>query len=338
MKNIDWKNLSFGWMETGAFLRCHFDGTSWSEPEVLSDPMISIHVAATALHYGQAAFEGMKAFTMKDGRIACFRPEENARRMARTADRILMEPVPEELFLAAVDKVIELNREFVPPYGTGASLYIRPVLFGSGPRIGVQPAETYDFYVLAMPVGPYYKDGFKPVKAMVQEDYDRAAPKGTGSVKVAGNYAAGMLADKKGKQKGYPISMYLDSAEHKYVDEFGTSNFIGITKDGKFVTPDSSSILPSVTRISLMQLAADLGMPVEARRVAFDELPNFAEVGACGTAAVITPVYSITREENTLTFGKESEAGAILTKLFTELQGIQYGDVADRHGWMRFVK
>lgn len=338
MKEIAWSELGFSWMDTKCFLRSSFDGKRWSALETLADPMISVHVAATALHYGQAAFEGLKAFTMKDGRIASFRPEENARRMARTAARVMMEPVPEDLYLEAVDLVIAKNREFVPPYGTGASLYIRPLLFGSGPRIGVQPAETYGFYVLAMPVGPYYKDGFKPVRAMVQEEYDRAAPRGVGNVKVGGNYAAGMLADKKSKEKGYPISLFLDSVEHRYVDEFGTSNFLGITKDGRYVTPASSSILPSITNMSLQELASDFGLKVERRRIDFAELKDFAEVGACGTAAVITPVHSITRGDTTLTFGAQDRPGEMLSQLFKELQGIQYGEVPDRHGWMRRIE
>jgi branched-chain amino acid aminotransferase len=254
--------------------------------------------------------------------------------MAMSARRILMEPVPEQLFIAACKKVLALNREWMPPFGTGASMYLRPVLFGTSPHVGVHPSEDYTLLVLCMPVGPYYRDGFFPVKALVQDHFDRAAPHGVGNIKAAGNYAAGMLGDKESRDRGYSISLYLDSATHTFVDEFGTSNFFGITHDGKYVTPASSSILGSVTNKSLQVLAADFGFTVEQRPVAFSELNSFAEIGACGTAAVITPVYSITSGDTVLTFGKEHEAGPTLTRLYDELQGIQYGETADRHSWM----
>jgi branched-chain amino acid aminotransferase len=337
-QHVDWKNLGFAYRDTGAFVTAEYRDGAWGAIEVRSDPHLSLHVAATCLHYGQACFEGLKAFCRKDGTVAAFRPDENARRLIDSARRVVMEPPPAELFLAAVDRVVEINRDFVPPYGTGASLYIRPLLIGSSPHVGLHPSEDYLFAVLAMPVGPYYKDGFYPVKAYVQEEYDRAAPHGVGNVKVAGNYAAGMKGDMGGKQKGYPICLYLDSATHSYIDEFGTSNFLAISHEGdRYITPDSSSVLPSITNKSLQRIAEDFGLRVERRPVPLTELERFGEVGACGTAAVITPVYSISHRDRTYTFGRQDRAGEMLTRLYKEIQGIQYGEVEDRHGWMRQV-
>jgi branched-chain amino acid aminotransferase len=333
-QKIDWKNLEFRYMQTDCYLRSDFKKGVWSELEKCTDPRLSLHIAATCLHYGQSCFEGLKAFGRKDGSIALFRPEENALRLFSSAKRLVMEPFPEALFVEACKKVIKYNRDWMPPYGTGASMYLRPVLFGTSPHVGVHASEEYTFLLLCMPVGPYYRDGFFPVKAMVQEKYDRAAPRGVGNIKAAGNYAAGMLGDMEGKDKGYSICLYLDSSTRSLVDEFGTSNFIAITKDGRYVTPESTSILGSITNKSLQVLAADLGLAVERRAIKVEELENFAEVGACGTAAVITPVYSITRGNKIYTFGKEKEAGPTLMKLYKELQGIQYGEIPDRHKWM----
>ncbi len=333
-KDLDWKNLSFSYMETDAFVKVEYKNGAWQEITECNNPMVSMHIAATSLHYGQECFEGMKVFTMKDGTIASFRPEENAKRLYDSAERMVMEPVSIDLFMKAVNKVVNLNRDFVPPYGTGASMYVRPLLLGASPHVGVNPSEDYDFYVLVMPVGPYYKDGFIPIRAFVQEEYDRAAPSGVGHVKAGGNYGAGMKAFKVGKEKGYPICLFLDSATHTYIDEFNTSNFIGITRDNKYITPQSPSILPSITNKSLLTLAEDLGLTVERRPVSVDELDQFVEVGACGTAAVITPICSITYKDKIFTFGEEGVAGETLTKLYNQLQGIQYGEVEDTHGWM----
>lgn len=335
--SIDWKSLGFKYAQTDCYVRVDYKNEKWGDIQVCTDPLISLHAAATCLQYGQACFEGMKAFTQKDGSIAVFRPEENARRMMRTADRVLMIAPPEEIFVAAVKKAVELNKDWVPPYGTGASMYIRPFLIGTSAHVGVHPSEEYAFIVMVMPVGPYYKHGFAPVKAYIQEEYDRAAPRGVGNVKVGGNYAAGMRGDFDGKAKGFPICLYLDSATHKYIDEFGTSNFFGITKDKKYVTPESNSILPSITNLSLMTIAEDLGMKVERRHIAVTELADFVEIGACGTAAVITPVYSVLHGTHLYTFGKENEAGKTLLQLFEQIQGIQYGDIADTHNWMSKV-
>lgn len=262
-----------------------------------------------------------------------FRPEENAKRMADTARRLVMEPPPVELFVEACRKAVEQNRDYVPPYGTGASLYIRPFLVGTSPHIGVHASEEYALMVLVSPMGPYYRDGFFPVKAYIQESYDRAAPRGVGNVKAGGNYAAGMIGDTEGKSRGYPVSLYLDSAEHKYIDEFGTSNFFGITADGRYVTPDSQSVLPSVTNKSLQTIAQEKGLTVERRRVPVGELKEFTQVGACGTAVVITPVHTILHGETLYRFGTEDKAGKTLTELYQTIQGIQYGDLEDRHGW-----
>jgi branched-chain amino acid aminotransferase, group II len=337
LKQIDWKDLGFSYMQTDCFVKSEFKNGAWTPLEVCTEPYITLHIASTCFHYGQACFEGQKAFTRRDGSIAIFRPGENAQRLIDTAKRLVMEPPPLALFLEAAELVIKRNRDYVPPYGTGASLYLRPFLIGSSPHIGVHPAEEYVFMLLATPMGPYYKNGFFPVKAYVQEKFDRAAPRGVGNVKAGGNYAAGMMGDMEGKDMGYPICLYLDSSEHRYIDEFGTSNFMAITRDGKYVTPNSTSILPSVTNKSLQQIAADFGMKVERRKIAVGELAEFAEVGACGTAVVITPVYSIQYGSRLFTFGKEKEAGPTLTKLYTEIQKIQYGEIEDRHGWMHKV-
>ena len=334
LPKIEWQNLGFKYMKTDNYVRADYHDGKWGSLQICQDTTLHMHIAATCFHYGQACFEGMKAFRQADGSISVFRPQENARRMADTANRLMMQSVPEELFLDAVTTVIKNNTDWVPPYGTGASLYLRPLLIGSSAHIGVYPSEDYIFLVLCMPVGPYYKNGFFPVKAYIQEKYDRAAPRGVGNVKAAGNYAAGMLGDYDGKDKGYPVCLYLDSASHTYIDEFGTSNFFGITKDNKYITPDSDTVLPSITNKSLQVIAEDFGMPVERRPVPLSELHELAEVGACGTAAVITPVYSITHGEQVYTFGEEHKAGETLTRLFRQIQGIQYGELEDKHEWM----
>jgi branched-chain amino acid aminotransferase len=335
--NIDWKNLGFSYMQTHSYVKSEFKKGAWGPIEVCSDPHVTLHIAATCFHYGQACFEGLKAFSRKDGSVALFRPEQNSRRLADTASRLVMTPPPLELFLEAARVLIQKNRDYVPPYGTGASLYVRPVLVGTSPHIGVHPSEDYLFIMLATPMGPYYKKGFFPVKSYVQEKFDRAAPRGVGNFKAAGNYAAGMMGDLEGKAMNYPICLYLDSAEHKYIDEFGTSNFLAISKTGSYVTPDSSSILPSVTNKSLQQIAKDFGMNVERRKVPVTELADFTEVGACGTAVVITPICSVQHGSRIYTFGRDDEAGPTLTKLYTEIQKIQYGEIPDRHKWMHVV-
>ena len=249
-----------------------------------------------------------------------------------------MPPVPVEMFIEAADKVVAANIEYVPPYGTGGSLYLRPLLIGTGPQIGVAPAKEYTFMIMVMPVGAYYKGGLKPVRAVILDDWDRAAPHGMGDVKVGGNYAASLFAHEKAKSEGWPVELYLDAKEHKYVEEFSTSNFLGIKADGTYVTPDSHSVLPSVTNMSLKQCAADLGWKVECRKVPYEEIKEFAEVAACGTAVVVTPVWEITRGSEVIKISDPDAVGPHLQKLYDTVQGIQYGRLPVTHGWCHEVR
>jgi len=336
--DLDWKNLGFNIMKTDFNVRCVFRDGKWGELEVSSDDTIPIHIGATCLHYGQESFEGLKAFIGTDGHIRLFRHNENAKRMIQSAKGILLAEVPEELFMSAVEKVVMLNKKFVPPYGSGASLYIRPLLIGTGPEVGVRPAKEYTFIVFVMPVGPYFKEGFKPVDVMICRDHDRAAPQGTGHLKVGGNYAASMTSILEAHDKGFATSMYLDAKEKKYIDECGPANFFGI-KDNTFITPKSHSILPSITNKSLQTLAESLGMRVEIRPVPVEELAEFEETGACGTAAVITPFHKVVDiEQDTIyTFGNGENAGPVTTKLYETLIGIQNGDLEDSFGWTKIL-
>ena len=331
--DIDWSALSFGFMPTRSHIAFHWKDGAWDKGELRTDPTISMSIAATCLHYGQACFEGLKAFRCKDGKVRVFRPWENIARMNRTAHALLHPEIPEELYLEAIHRVVLDNIDYVPPCESGGSMYIRPLFIGTGPQIGVAPATEYDFLIMVMPVGAYYKDGLKGVPALVIEDFDRAAPKGMGQFKVAGNYGASLMPAKLAKKAGFPIPLFLDPREHKYIDEFGTSNFLAITKDGKYVTSDSPSILPSVTNMSLMQVARDLGITVEKRPiVAEEELPTFAEVDACGTAVVITPISSVTIHGKVIEYGHE--CGPVSQKLYDRLTGIQRGELEDTHGWL----
>ncbi len=332
-KDIDWTNLGFSYMETNCHIRYVWRNGQWDEGELVEKPYYNIHIAATALHYGQTAFEGLKAFNCKDGKIRIFRPQENAKRLASTSERICMAKMPEELFLDAVKRVTKANADYVPPYGTGGSLYIRPLLFGSGPQIGVNPADEYVFIVLVTPVGAYYKGGLTPVKAVVIDDYDRAAPLGTGTVKIGGNYAASLRPHQIAHDQGFPVELYLDAKEHLYIDEFGTSNFLAITKDNKYVTPVSSSILPSITNKGLQQVAKDMGLTVEARPIKFTEIADFAEIAACGTAVVITPVNEIIRNGSSIQVGPRDGCGPILEKIYRKYTALQYGEIPDEYGW-----
>ncbi len=333
--NIDWSNLSFNYLDTDYNVRCYYRNGEWGKLEISSSNQINIHIAATALHYGQESFEGLKAYRGKDDKIRIFRVEENARRMQSSARGILMAEVPENLFVEAVKKAVSLNKRFVPPYESGASLYIRPLLIGSGPRVGVQPSEEYLFMVFVTPVGPYFKEGFKLTNVAVMREYDRAAPRGTGNIKVGGNYAASLKAGMIAKDKGYSAVLYLDSCEKKYIDECGPANFFGI-KDNTYVTPESNSILPSITNKSLIRLAQDMGMKTERRQVPFSEVSSFEEVGQCGTAAVISPVGRIDDLDNneSYSFSKDGEPGPVSTKLYHKLKAIQYGEEPDPYGWV----
>ncbi len=338
MSSIDWSNLSFSYMKTDYNVRCYYRNGKWGELEISSSDQISIHMAATALHYGQEAFEGLKAFKGKDGKIRVFRVEENAKRMQDSADGILMARVPVELFVDAVKKVIKLNEHFVPPYESGAALYLRPLLIGTGPKVGVSPADEYMFMIFVTPVGPYFKEGFKPVNMMISRNYDRAAPNGTGHIKVGGNYAASLIAGRLAHEKGYSSVLYLDSKEKKYIDECGPANFF-VIKDNTYVTPESHSILPSITNKSLYELAKDSGLKVERRPILLEELESFEEAGACGTAAVISPIGRIDDIDTgkSYVFSKDGKPGKVCEMLYNRLRAIQYGDEADKFGWVTII-
>lgn len=339
MQNIDWANLKFGYMPTDYNVRCYYRNGKWGEIEVSSSEIINIHMAATALHYGQEAFEGMKAFRCPDGKIRAFRIKDNAERLQSTCRGILMPELPTELFEAMVKKVVKLNERFVPPYESGASLYIRPLLIGTGAQVGVHPADEYLFVIFVSPVGPYFKGGFATNDYVIIREYDRAAPLGTGRYKVGGNYAASLAANKMAHDAGYASEFYLDAKEKKYIDECGAANFFGI-KDGKYITPKSSSILPSITNRSLQQLAKDLGMEVEVRPIPEEELSTFEEAGACGTAAVISPIRKIDDLENHKSYviSKDGKPGPWSEKLYTHLRAIQYGTEPDVHGWTTVIE
>lgn len=338
METIDWANLSFGYRRTDYNIRCYYRNGEWGRLEICSSETLHIHMAATCLHYGQEAFEGLKAFRGKDGKIRIFRCDMNAKRMIRSAEYISMKAPSEKLFMDAVSAAVKLNERFVPPYGTGASLYIRPLLIGSGPQVGVKPAEEYTFVVFVTPVGPYFKEGFKPVDVIIDRDHDRAAPRGTGHIKVGGNYAASLVSAKLAHDLGYSTVLYLDAAEKKYIDECGPANFFGI-RNNTYITPESHSVLPSITNDSIRILARDMGMQVECRQVPYEELASFEEAGECGTAAVITPINKIYDPHLgiTYTFCPEGVPGPWSTKIYERLVAIQTGDAEDPYGWNTFI-
>jgi len=332
--NLDWARLGFTYMKTDFRYVSRWKDGKWDEGKLVEDNRLCISEASTVLHYGQACFEGLKAYRTKEGKIQLFRPDMNAKRMQESCRRILMPEVPVERFIDACKQVIKANEDYVPPYGTGATLYLRPFLFGTGDTIGVAPAPEYIFCVFCLPVGAYFKGGLSPVKFTVSE-YDRAAPFGTGAAKVGGNYAGSLLPHKLAVEKGFADCIYLDPATHTKIEEVGAANFFGITKDGKFVTPKSPSILPSVTKISLLQIARDiLGMETEERDVYIDRLDEFAEAGACGTAAVITPIGGIEYKGKLHVFFSETEVGPVTKKLYEILTGIQFGDIPAPEGWI----
>lgn len=331
---IDWSNIGFGYMPTDYNVRCYYRDGKWGDIEVSTSDKIEMHIAATALHYGQEIFEGLKAFRGKDGKIRIFRPWENARRIRESARGILMAEIPEDKFIEMVTKVVELNERFVPPYGSGASLYIRPLEIGMSARVGVKPADEYCFMVLVTPVGPYFKGGFKPTNICIMRQYDRVAPCGTGRWKVGGNYAASLTAGEHAHELGYSAVLYLDPKEKKYLDECGPANFYAI-KDGKYITPKSDSILPSITNDTLMQLARDFGMEVEQRHITVDEIPDFQEAAACGTAAVTSPVGEIDDLDTGKKYviAKDGKPGPITTRFYDILEAIRLGEAEDPHGW-----
>ena len=328
--------MTFGYLRTDYNVRCYYRDGKWGEVEVCSDEYLKLHMAATCLHYGQEAFEGLKAYRCPDGKVRIFRVEENAARLQSTARGIVMPEVPTELFVDMVKKVVRLNQEYIPPYESGATLYLRPLLFGITAGVGVRPATEYCFLIFATPVGPYFKGGFSSNPYVIVRDVDRAAPLGTGMFKVGGNYAASLRANKMAHEKGYASEFYLDAKEKKYVDECGAANFFGI-KNNTYVTPKSTSILPSITNKSLMQIAEDLGMKVERRPIAEDELDSFEEAGACGTAAVISPISHLDDLETGKVYNFGDKPGPWSTKLYETLRGIQYGTIEDKHGWTTVV-
>jgi len=336
--NLDWKNLGFQYMKTDFRYISRWKDGKWDEGKLVEDNIIPLSEAANVLHYGQECFEGLKAYRTKDGKIQIFRPDLNAKRMQDSTKRLLMPEIPVEKFIDACDQVVKANEAYLPPYGTGATLYIRPFMIGAGENIGVKPASEYIFCVFCVPVGAYFKGGMIPVNFMVTE-YDRAAPNGTGAAKVGGNYAASLLPHAEAAEKGFADCIYLDPATHTKIEEVGAANFFAITKDNKFVTPNSPSILPSVTRRSLLQIAKDyLGMEAEERDIYIDEIDHFAEAGACGTAAVITPIGGIYYKGKLHVFYSETEVGPVTKKLYDTLVGIQFGDMKAPEGWIHEVK
>ena len=331
--NIDWQNLPFGYVKTDYNVRCWYRDGKWGEIEISSEESINIHMAASSLHYGQEAFEGLKAYRCKDGKIRIFRPEANAERLQSTCRGICMPELPTERFVEMCKKVVKMNERFIPPYGTGASLYLRPLLIGTGITVGVKPANEYLFLIFVTPVGPYFKGGFQANPYVITRKYDRSAPLGTGIYKVGGNYAASLKAHTEACHGGqYACEFYLDAKEKKYVDEAGAANFFGI-KDGVYVTPRSTSILPSITNKSLMQVAEDMGMKVERRPINVEELADFQEAGACGTAAVISPIERLDDPETGKSYFFGKEPGPVSTKLYNALRAIQLGEAEDKHGW-----
>ena len=338
-KNIDWSNIGFGYIKTDKRYVSNFKNGAWDEGTLTDDANIVLSECAGVLQYAQTVFEGLKAYTTEDGRIVCFRPDLNASRMADSAKRLEMPAFPEDRFVKAVEETVRANASFVPPYGSGATLYIRPYMFGTNPVIGVKPADEYQFRMFCTPVGPYFKGGAKPITIKVS-DFDRAAPHGTGHIKAGLNYAMSLHAIVTAHQEGYDENMYLDAATRTKVEETGGANFIFVTKDGTVVTPKSNSILPSITRRSLMVVAEKyLGLKVEHREVYFDEVKDFAECGLCGTAAVISPVGKIVDHGKEICFPSGMEKmGPVIQKLYDTLTGIQMGRIEAPEGWIKEIK
>ena len=338
-KNLDWSSLGFGYIQTDKRYVSNYKNGSWDEGTLTSDARITINECAGVLQYAQTVFEGMKAYTTEKGQIVVFRPDLNAERMVNSAKRLEMPPFPQDRFVDAVKQVVKANEGYVPPYGSGATLYIRPYMFGSDAVIGVKPANEYQFRIFCTPVGPYFKGGAKPITIRVS-DYDRAAPNGTGHIKAGLNYAMSLHAIVEAHEQGYAENMYLDSATRTKVEETGGANFLFVTKDGKVVTPKSSTILPSITRRSLVYVAKEyLGLEVEERPVYFDEVKDFAECGLCGTAAVISPVGKIVDhgKEICLPSGMD-EMGPVTKKLYETLTGIQMGRIEAPKGWIQVIE
>ena len=338
-KNIDWANLGFGYVNTDYRFVSNFKNGAWDEGVLTEDPMVTINECAGVLQYAQTVFEGMKAYTTENGRIVTFRPDLNAERMEASAKRLEMPVFPKERFIDAVVQTVKANKAYVPPYGSGATLYVRPYQFGTNPVIGVKPADEYQFRVFTTPVGPYFKGGVKPLTIRVS-DFDRAAPRGTGHIKAGLNYAMSMHAIVDAHNQGFDENMYLDPQTRTKVEETGGANFLFVTKDGKVVTPKSDSILPSITRRSLIQVAKDyLGLEAEEREIYLDEVQDFAECGLCGTAAVISPVGKIVDHGKEICFPSGmTEMGPVTKKLYETLTGIQMGRIEAPKGWIQVIE
>lgn len=338
-KNIDWSNIGFGYQQTDKRYVSNYKDGKWDDGELTSDANVVINECAGVLQYAQTCFEGLKAYTTEDGHIVCFRPDLNAARMEDSAKRLEMPIFPQDRFVDAVVQVVKANAAYVPPYGSGATLYIRPYMFASSPVIGVKPADEYQFRILCTPVGPYFKGGAKPITIKVS-DFDRAAPHGTGHIKAGLNYAMSLHAIVTAHEEGFAENMYLDAATRTKVEETGGANFIFVTKDNKVVTPKSNSILPSITRRSLVYVAKEyLGLEVEEREVFFDEVKDFAECGLCGTAAVISPVGKIVNHGEEICFPSGmDEMGPVTKKLYETLTGIQMGRIEAPEGWVKVIE
>ena len=334
-QNIDWANIGFGYMKTGERFVSNYKDGKWDEGVLTEDATVTISECAGVLQYAQTVFEGLKAYTTANGKTVVFRPDLNAKRLQDSCERLEMPAYPVDKFIEAIKKVVKANEDFVPPYGTGATLYIRPYMFGTNPVIGVKPANEYQFRVFTTPVGPYFKGGAKPITIKVS-DFDRAAPHGTGHIKAGLNYAMSLHAIVTAHKEGFDENMYLDAATRTKVEETGGANFLFVTKDGKVVTPKSNSILPSITRRSLVYVAEHyLGLEVEEREVFFDEVKDFAECGLCGTAAVISPVGKIYDHGNEICFPSGmDEMGPVTKKLYETLTGIQMGTIEAPEGWI----
>ncbi|WP_302373523.1 branched-chain amino acid aminotransferase [Enterococcus asini] len=338
MVDIKWEELGFSYMKTPYRFIARWQDGAWDEGTLTEDNQLHISEGSPALHYGQQCFEGLKAYRRKDGKINLFRPDQNSQRMNRSARRLLMPMVPEALFLKGIKETVKANEEYVPPYGSGATLYIRPLLIGVGDNIGVHPATEYIFLVFCMPVGAYFKGGLTPTNFIVSE-YDRAAPKGTGADKVGGNYAASLMPGKLAHDRHFSDCIYLDPETHTKIEEVGSANFFGITADNQFVTPKSPSILPSITKYSLLQLASErLNMEVVEGDCPINGLDRFVEAGACGTAAAISPIGGIQNGEDFHVFYSETEVGPVTQRLYDELIGIQFGDIQAPEGWIQVIE
>ena len=331
MKDIDWSKLTFSYTPTDYMIHCHYGNGAWGELQATKEMTLPIHVAAAGLQYAQQCFEGLKAYRRADGTIGIFRPEENALRMQASAKAMYMPPVPTELFLEAVTLAVKKNIEYLPPYGTEASMYIRPIMFGTTPKVGVSPASEFEFCVIVTPIGPYYPAGFGTTPFIINRHVDRAAPFGTGQYKVGGNYASSFRATEPAHEAGMGV-LFLDSLEHKYLDECGGAN-IFLVKNGTYCTPKSDSILPSIINRSLMDLCRDLGIPVEQRHIPVEELGEFQEAASCGTGAAISPISRITDPDNGVVYDYGEDAGPVCQLLYKTLRDIQFGRSEDKHHW-----